>query len=353
MGNTTPWRLGIDLGTNSLGWAALNLERTGDSFTPVGLRASGVRIFSDGRNPKDKQSNAAKRREPRSARKNRDRYKRRRARLMRELIEFGLMPEDTAARKALEGGKGVDLIESDPWILRVRALEEKLTIHQLGRAIFHLHQRRGFKSNRKTDRTDSEHGKVYDATRHTKEKLKESGARTLGELFGRPRWEAVQRNQSAAKGNREPQPLARVRKSGEGANWQYDYYPTRTLILAEFDEIWAEQQKHHSDILTQMAYDRLRDTIEWQHPLKSPPVGKCTLIPTEERAAKALPSSQRARIFQEVNALRIISPGETARALSKEQRDLITKRLLHPTNQTARVTFDQIRKLSDLCVANC
>jgi len=86
------WRLGIDLGTNSLGWAALSLARDGEDFVPDRLIDSGVRIFSDGRNPKDKQSNAAKRREPRGGRKNRDRYIRRRSRLMRELVEFSLMP---------------------------------------------------------------------------------------------------------------------------------------------------------------------------------------------------------------------------------------------------------------------
>lgn len=251
------WRLGIDLGTNSLGWAALSLTREGDKFVPDGLMASGSRIFSDGRNPKDKQSNAVKRREPRSARKNRDRYKRRRDRLMRDLTKFGLMPEDGEARKALEGGKGMPLSDSDPWILRARALDEEITPHQLGRAIFHLHQRRGFKSNRKTDRADSESGKVYDATKRTQEKLEAAGARTLGELFGAPRLETLTRNETARKGQRDPQPLARVRKSGEGAKWQYDYYPTRDLILAELDQLWEKQKAYHPEFMSDDARDRI------------------------------------------------------------------------------------------------
>ena len=86
--------LGIDLGTNSIGWSALALSEVEGALVPTELKDSGVRIFSDGRNPKDKQSNAVKRREPRGARKNRDRYKRRRERLMRQLILYGLMPEN-------------------------------------------------------------------------------------------------------------------------------------------------------------------------------------------------------------------------------------------------------------------
>lgn len=344
------WRLGIDLGTNSLGWAVLELETADNVWLPCGLMDSGVRIFSDGRNPKDKQSNAAKRREPRGARKNRDRYIRRRSRLMRQLIEFDLMPADKVARKALEGGKGVALVDSDPWILRARALNEKISAHQLGRAIFHLHQRRGFKSNRKTDRADSEKGKVYDATRLTLEKLEAADAKTLGQLFGQPRLEAAIYNQTAVKGERKPQPLARVRKSGEGAKWQYDYYPTRALILDEFDRLWKAQKQNNSEIMTDAARDHLRDTIEWQHPLKSPPVGKCTLIPEEERAPRALPSTQRARIFQEVNALCVAPSGKAKYSLTKEQRDIITSRLLHPTNKTGKVTFDQMRRLQGLSI---
>ena len=54
------WRLGGDLGTNSLGWCAIKLDAQG---APVGILAMGSRIFSDGRDPKSKQSLAVDRRE--------------------------------------------------------------------------------------------------------------------------------------------------------------------------------------------------------------------------------------------------------------------------------------------------
>lgn len=170
------------------------------------LVTAGVRIYSDGRNPKDKQSNAVKRREPRSARRNRDRYLRRRKRLMRQLIQYGLMPTDPKARKALEGGKTTPLVDSDPWILRARALNEQITPYQLGRALFHLHQRRGFKSNRKMDRADSESGKIYDAIKETKDELTQNDARTLGELFGQRRLNAYAKNQAKPKGSADRNP---------------------------------------------------------------------------------------------------------------------------------------------------
>jgi CRISPR-associated endonuclease Csn1 len=338
------WRLGLDLGTNSLGWAAVRLE----NGKAVALNDAGVRIFSDGRNPKDKQSNAVKRREPRSARRNRDRSKNRQARLMRELIAAGLMPEDEAARKALEGGKGIAQIEYDPWILRTRALDEQITMHQLGRVIFHLSQRRGFKSNRKTDRASNEKGKVNEAIERTKADLAKNDARTLGEFFGRKRLNVAQDNLKTVRGRRQPQPLARVRKSGDGSKWQYDYYPTRDLILDEFDQIWQSQSRFHGNALTDDAKQIIRETLAFQWPLKPQPVGRCTFLPDEERAAKALPISQRFRIYQEVNALRIRTVGETERPLTLEQRNKLVDRLLHPTNKTGKLTFNQIRKLLNL-----
>jgi CRISPR-associated endonuclease Csn1 len=56
-------------------------------------------------------------------------------------------------------------------------LDEKLAAHQIGRTLFHLNQRRGFKSDRKTDRVSNanEDGKI------AIEALvgKKDGARTL------------------------------------------------------------------------------------------------------------------------------------------------------------------------------
>ena len=64
-------RLGLDLGTNSIGWCLLDLDSHGD---PVSIFRTGVRIFNDGRDPKSLGSLKATRREARSARRRRDRF---------------------------------------------------------------------------------------------------------------------------------------------------------------------------------------------------------------------------------------------------------------------------------------
>lgn len=74
-----PYRLGSDLGTNSIGWCAVTLDSKG---TPNGILDAGVRILTPneeaGRDPQSKQSLAANRRAARSMRRRRDRYLRRR-----------------------------------------------------------------------------------------------------------------------------------------------------------------------------------------------------------------------------------------------------------------------------------
>jgi CRISPR associated protein Cas1 len=176
-----PYRLGLDLGTNSIGWCITDLGKPDKDgrMHPVRIRRMGVRIFPDGRDPQSGASLAQERRLPRSARRRRDRFLDRRAGLMNLLIEHGLMPGDPAERKKLE--------TVDPWRLRAKGLDYQLTLHEFGRAIFHLNQRRGFKSNRRTDRKEKaseaqgmKAGAAELAKRLDPEK---PGQRTLGEYF--------------------------------------------------------------------------------------------------------------------------------------------------------------------------
>jgi CRISPR-associated endonuclease Csn1 len=159
-------RLGLDLGTNSIGWCLLDLDSQGD---PVSIFRTGVRIFSDGRDPKSLGSLKATRREARSARRRRDRFIQRQKFLINELVRLGLMPEDDDQRHALAF--------KDPYSIRKKALDEQVHPHEMGRAIFHLNQRRGFKSNRKSG--DNEAGVVKQSVAALEVKLMEQKGRTI------------------------------------------------------------------------------------------------------------------------------------------------------------------------------
>lgn len=324
------WRLGLHMDTNAIGWAALALE--GEHGRPTRIVSCGVRVFSDGRNPRTGQSKAIVRRMPRQQRRRRDRYLKRRHRFMDALIRHGLMPGEAAARKRLE--------TLDPWILRVRGLDEKLALHEFGRALFHLQQRRGFRSGRRTDRAQHpESGKIRAAASALKRRMRSSGARTLGEHLARPRMKNGVTDHGAAE--RHP---VRVRLSGRGAGAAYDFFPTREMVEQEFLALWRAQRGFHGDALTNDARDELRDILcfERQHKPKNP--GTCTLDPSESRAPSALPSVQRLRIFRDINELRIDVPGEVSRKLTLSERNALADRAL----RVRWLSFEAVRKLLEL-----
>lgn len=342
-----PWRLGLDLGTNSLGWCVFDLKKGDDGRQhPIGIRRMGVRIYTDGRDPQSGASLAQERRGPRGARRRRDRYLDRRADLLKALIRHGLMPAAPTARKKLE--------ELDPWRLRGEGLDRALTLHELGRAIFHLNQRRGFKSNRKADRgRDDKEAKDAQDMKAAAKKLDavigpdRKDARTLGEYlykkhrakFDGTAWQPT----TPAKAE-----TVRSRPTTVKGRNTYEFYPLRSMIEGEFDELWKAQAKHHAE-LTDTARDELRDIVFYQRPLRPVDPGPCTLDPEEDldkrdrRAPLALPIQQDFRILQELANLELFHKTNPSirRRLTLAERDGVFAAL----KRSEKVTFKRIRIL--------
>lgn len=310
------YRLALDLGTNSIGWAVVLLDEQNPP-QPVRLIRLGSRIYSDGRNPKDGSSLAAERRGPRQMRRRRDRYLKRRDHFMLALIECGLMPPFEAARKSL--------VPSNPYLLRRDGLDKALQPYELGRALFHLNQRRGFKSNRKTDRSaGKESGKIKLAIAAFREAM--GDARTVGE--------ALARRLDAGKS-------VRARLIGKGKEEHYELYVDRQWIEDEFDALWVSQRRFHPELLTDSARDRLKGILTHQRPLRPVVAGKCFLEPEERRAPAALPSAQLFRLYQEVNHLRVETlVDRRERPLKRDERDSLVKTLA----ESPKKGFEILRK---------
>ena len=316
------YRLALDLGSTSLGWAIFRLSADNQ---PTALIKAGVRIFSDGRNPKDGSSLAVTRRAARAMRRRRDRLLKRKARMMGKLVEYGFFPADAAARKELE--------QKNPYELRAKGLHEALTPGEFARALFHLNQRRGFKSNRKTDKNESDSGALKTAIKQLRETLAASDCQTVGELL----WKRLQAGQGTRARYRE------TRYTEDGKNKidkSYDFYVDRQMVADEFDALWARQAALNPALFTEAARADLRDTLLHQRPLRPVKPGRCTLLPDEERAPLALPSQQRFRILQEVNHLRLLDAGLQDTPLTLAQRDAIVELL----ESGGRVSFTSIHK---------
>ena len=309
-------RLALDLGTNSIGWA---LFRLNDDDKPAAIIRGGVRIFGDGRKPKDGTSLAVDRRLARQARRMRDRRIKRMKRVMDALVSFNLMPANIEERRLLE--------TLDPYELRKRGLDEKLEPYEFGRAIFHLAKRRGFQSNRKVDLDDDDSSVLKKRIKEVREELEKNGFRTIGE------WLAMRK--AHGLGTRARSVVVKGGKKGH-----YDLYVDRAMVLNEFDLLWEIQAKYHPEFLTEEKKEVVYEAISFQRPLRPMIPGRCVLEPEQFRAPIALPSSQRFRILQEVNNIKFDNAEYQMQSLSLEQRDLLVEQLLtHP-----EVSFAGIRR---------
>lgn len=133
--------LGLDLGTNSIGWAVLESE---DGKHPNNLLECGVRIFEDIKESKTEETKNKKRREARGSRRVLHRKNSRIKRLVRLLQNKGMLPSDSAEKDKFYR-------EIEPYEVRAKAIKEKVGKKEIARALLHLAKRRGFRSNRKTE----------------------------------------------------------------------------------------------------------------------------------------------------------------------------------------------------------
>lgn len=330
----SPYRLALDLGTTSIGWALLRLNNETPP-RPTAVIKAGVRIFNSGRDAKTEASLAVARREARAMRRRRDRLLKRKARMMRSLIEHGFFSKNIAERKALE--------TLNPYALRAKGLDEALTPAEFARALFHINQRRGFKSNRKTDSGASDTGALKTAIGVLRQKINDTQCRTVGEhLHKRLTDETLPFEERTVRARFRQKTIQvdgknRIDKS-------YDLYIDRQMIEDEFDALWSAQARLNPTQFTAKAYADLKDALLFQRNLKPVTPGRCTLLPDEERAPLALPSVQRARMYQEVNHLRVLTSDLQEQALSLRQRD----DLIVALEANSKRTFTQIKKLLGL-----
>ncbi|GAC1610082.1 MAG: hypothetical protein NVS3B3_17960 [Aquirhabdus sp.] len=323
------YRLALDLGSTSLGWAMIRLNNETPP-SPIAVIKAGVRIFSDGRSPKDGSSLAVTRREARAMRRRRDRLLKRKARMTKSLIEHGFFPTDEQSRKELE--------TLNPYTLRAKGLDEMLRPEEFARALFHINQRRGFKSNRKTDKKDNDSGSLKTAINKLRSTLIEENCRTVGEwLHKRDSLGKTVRARLRENKVTRDDGKTRIDKS-------YDLYIDRAMIETEFEALWQKQTIFNPTLFNETVKVDLKDALLFQRPLKPVKPGRCTLLPDEMRAPLALPSTQRFRIYQEVNNLRILRAGLKEESLTIQQRDVIVAAL----EENSKRSFTQITKLLGL-----
>lgn len=162
--------LGLDLGTNSIGWSLVEIDEENQSGKILGIGSRIVPMDTDLLNNLEQGnsiSKTANRRQARGARRLKQRYKLRRKRLIDVLKVLNWLPQDFKVGSILPYSKDV-LAElknvfkgeeiSQDWAiyyLRQKALTQRIELDELARILLHLNQRRGFKSNRKASNDEN------------------------------------------------------------------------------------------------------------------------------------------------------------------------------------------------------
>lgn len=147
--------LGLDLGTNSIGWALIDLEDKkilgiGSRIIPMGAELS---KFEQGQ----AQTKNAVRRTARGIRRLNKRYKQRRNKLIYALQQLGMLPQQIQLASPFNDPNKIDKISILPISknqkqltafdlveLRVKALNEKISLQELGKIIYLFNQLRGY-----------------------------------------------------------------------------------------------------------------------------------------------------------------------------------------------------------------
>jgi len=323
--------LGLDLGTNSIGWALLeSSDKKGNDFEA--LVACGARIFQEGVDRSTtgaELSKNAQRRTARGARKLHKRRNQRRNQLKKILIKHSFLPPESSE-------VWHKIMQISPYSLRSNLLEVdqarveesgKQLLWEFGRALYHINQRRGFKSNRKSGVSD---GKVATALSELQQQIDEGNFQTLGQYL----YSLEPREQ-------------RIRCR----------YTKRSMYEEEFEALWSHLASFYSKQLTHELKQEIYHTIFFQRPLKVQKhlVGICEFEKREvlndkgekvwagkKRSPKGTWYAQQFRMLSEVNNLKVID-GNDEWELSQDL-DLRDK-LVDALGRSKSKNFSAIKKL--------
>ena len=306
--------LGIDTGTNSLGWAIV--EKQADEYH---LLDKGVNIFQEGVKIEKgiESSKAAERTAHKAARVRNYRIKLRKIRLLRILSDAHLCPplskaELSAWRLKKEYPKNElfmqwqstdDESEKTPYAYRHKCLHECLDFNSmtdryiLGRAFYHIIQRRGFLSNRK-DQSGDDTGKVKESISNLTQEMHDDGYEYLGDYF--------------------------YSLYNKGEKIRNHYTARNEHYLAEFKAI-CEKQKLDENLGPEIVR-QIEKAIFDQRPLKSQKgqVGKCVFEKNKTKCPSSHPMYEEFRMLSFINNIKIQTPNDSAlRPLSAEEREII------------------------------
>lgn len=335
-------KLGLDLGSSSNGW----FLREGEEIIKYGSV-----IFDAGMSKGQSGGYTSPTRERRESRLRRNSIrstKQRKAIMLEVLSDYGMAPvtkKEVKIWKEYKKGRKNKFPENDnflkwlacdftycsglkyenPYELRVKALDDKLTKHELGRALYHIAQRRGYKDIGESD----------EETENQKNRRKESGFQnSLESDKNRTLAEALKTDyldKSIRARNQYP-----YRK-------EYEDELFKVLEKQDFDTSKNDTNKFKDEFVK-----KTHKSIIWQQPLKinKGSVGKCILEPKRKRCQTSHPIFEISRAWQFINTIKTQNPdNEENESLPQNYRNALFYELF--LKKDSNFKFEEVRKFLD------
>ena len=216
--------LGLDLGTNSIGWAMVkedvkNIEN--NEIIKLGVRVNPLTVDEQTNFEKGKPiTTNAGRTLARSARRNLQRFKQRRDKLIEVLKNAKILKEDDLLT---EIGKNTTFETQE---LRAKSAKQKIELNEFARVLLLINKKRGYRSSRKAKNDDE--GQIIDGMGIAKKLYEEN--LTPGQF-----------SYQLLKNGKKQLP---------------DFY--RSDLQTELDKVWNFQKQYYPEILT----DELKKQLE-------------------------------------------------------------------------------------------
>lgn len=275
-------KLGLDLGTNSIGWGIID---TNNTEKPI--QNCGVYIFPEGVKIEKgvESSKASERTGYRSARRLKFRRKLRKYETLKVLIEYSMCPLTVeelekwrkekiypTSQEYINWYRTDELNNWEPYFLRKKCVEEIAEKYEIGRALYHIAQRRGFLSNRKESTKGNENGAVKEGINEITD---QKGDKSLGQYF------------------------YELKQSGEKVRARYT--SRKEHYEEEFNKICTVQN------ISEELKEKLYNAIFFQRKLKSQKflVGKCTFERNKPRCPISHFEFEEFRMLQFINSIRV------------------------------------------------
>ena len=331
----SPLIFGFDIGTTSIGFAVIEHDPEGRTGK---IHRLGVRIFPEARDPKALVPLNQNRRAARMRRRQLRRRRQRRQDLAALLHQHGFLPRRGSSewnrvmqadpyqlrkwafhlqQASTDGGSASQVfaaMQAEPSQLPEGVVEgEHLSPHAVGRAIYHLAQRRHFKE-RDIDAIASDDG-TGPSSRDADQEKEDKKAMS-------------ERESTSNALKKEGKPLGAWLAEREPNERKRGVHALRKNVEEEFDQVWAPC------LPDQQTRAEVRRAIFDQRPVfwRLKTLGKCRFLPGAELCPRGSWLSQQRRMLEKLNNLELVSPEQ--RPLDEEERQAILDKLQTQASMT-------------------